>query len=254
MSAYALLGATGTVGNYIFRTLAEDSDRKIHAFVRSRSKLERMSPEICSSPNVKIFEGDISNTEVLSKCITGTRAVFLAVAASYNRPGENIAQIQAESIVSALESLRAKEKNVRPPTLIVLSSAETEEKFCEDLPWLVQKMLFAANYHIYVDLMKAEKYLRARDWIGCVFVKPGGLSHDARHGYILSTEKQQTFLSFWDLVYAMVDIADADDGRWNGKAVSVLSHKKAKVETGAMWALSRGLVTYFFPWLYAYLP
>ena len=255
MSAYALLGATGTVGNYILRALAEDSNREIHAFVRSKSKLERMSPDICSSPRLRVFEGDISNTTVLEQCLTGTRTVFMAVADSYNKAGARAAQNQAEAVVAALESMRRKDKNVKMPTLVVLSSAETEKKLCGNIPWLVEKVLFTANCHIYWDLMKAEEYLRAREeWVSCVFVKPGGLSHDVKRGHVLSTEKQQTFVSYWDMAYGMLEIGDAEGGRWEGKSVSVLSHGNAKIEKGALWAIPRGLLTYYCPWLYPYLP
>ncbi len=251
MSAYALLGATGQVGNCILQVLAEDPSRKIHAFVRSKSKLQKMSPEICSSPNLTIFEGDISNLAVLQDCITGTRAVFLAVAASVTVPGIRTAQDQAESVVTALGAIQKQLPKAMLPRLILLSSSETDEKLSESTPWLIRKMLFAASYYIYIDLIEAEKYLRARDdWITCVFMKPGGLSNDIRRGHILSTETQQTFVSCLDLAAGMVELAEEGEGRWDGKNVSVLSHGKAKFEGAALMVLGRGLFVYFFPWLY----
>ena len=254
MSTYALLGATGQVGNCVLQVLAEDPDRKIHAFVRSRSKLERMSPDICSSPNLTIFEGDISNIDVLQKCITGTRAVVLAVAASVTAPGIRTSQDQAQAVVSALEAIRKQDPNARLPKCIMLSSSETDDKFSESIPWPIRKMLFAANYYIYLDLIEAEKYLRAReDWITTVVMKPGGLSNDIRRGHVLSMESQQTFLSFLDLAAGMVEVAEEGEGKWDGKSVSVLSHGKAKVEWSAFLVLGRGLLVYCFPWLYKYL-
>ncbi len=227
MSAYALLGATGQVGNCILQVLSEDPSRKIQAFVRSKAKLQRMSPEICSSPNLMVFEGNLSDIHVLQQCISGTRAVFLAIAASVTRPGTRTSQDQVQAVVAALEAIRKKESNASLPTLVMLSSAETEDKFSREIPWPIRKILFAANYHIYLDLIKAEKYLRARDeWITTVAVKPGGLSHDIRRGHILSVEGQQTFVSYPDLAAAMVEAAEDRDGRWDGKSVSVRSHGK----------------------------
>ena len=213
-----------------------------------------MSPNICSSPNVTIFEGNISNIDVLRKCITGTRAVFLAVAASVTAPGTRTAQDQAEAVVSALDAMRKQSPDTKLPTLIMLSSSETDAKFSESIPWPIRNILFASNYYIYIDLIEAEKYLRARDdWISTVFMKPGGLSNDVRRGHILSTETQQTFLSYSDLAAGMVEVAEEGDGRFDGKNVSVLSQGKAKIEWSALLVLARGLLVYLFPWLYRYL-
>ena len=251
MSTYALLGATGQVGNTILNVLSEDSSRKIHAFVRSSQKLQRVSPDICSSPNVTIFEGDISNIDVLQKCIAGTQAVFLAVAASENLRGTRTSQNQAEAVVAALEEIRDQDPAARIPKLVMLTSSETEDKLVQNIPWPIRKMLFLANYHVYTDLMEAEKYLRSQDeWVTSVFMKPGGLVQDIARGHILSTEKQQTWLSFLDLAAGIVEVAEEDGGRWDGKSVSVLSHGKARFNWGALLLLGKGWLLYFFPWLY----
>lgn len=153
--------------------------------------------------------------------------------------------------MAALDAMRKQEPNAKLPTLIMLSSSETDEKLSESIPWPIRKMLFASNYHIYIDLIEAEKYLRAReDWITTVFMKPGGLSNDIRGGHILSTEDQQTFLSYLDLAAGMVEVAEEGDGRFDGKSVSVLSQGKAKIEWTALLVLARGLLVYLFPWLY----
>lgn len=250
MSTYALLGANGQVGKTILTVLAEDPTRKIRAFVRSKAKLQKVAPEICSSPNLTIFEGDLTNTNVLRECISGTKAVFMAIATNRNLPGTRVAQDQAEAVVAALEEIRLQDRNARLPTLIVLSSSETEEKFRNELPVVAVKLLSIACGNIYADLIKAETYLRARDdWLTSVFVKPGGLSFDIKHGHILSVDHQQTFLSYLDLAGGMVEIADAEGGRWDGKSVSVLSVTKAKPEYFVPLFLLLGVLTYFFPWL-----
>ena len=254
MSTYALLGATGQIGNCILETLAENPDTKIHALVRSSSKLKQMSPDIYTSPNLKIFEASISNIDVLKQCITGTRAVFLAVAERVNRPGTRIASDQSEAVVAALEAIREENPSVKLPTLVMISSAETSEKLSGNLPWLVYRVLFASNFHIYTDLIAAEEYLRKRgDWISSVFVKPGGLSRDIRRGHVLSTEEQQTFVSYLDLAAGMAEIAEDGDGKWDGKDVSVLSKGNAKFEWMAPVMLSKGLLFYLCPWLCQYL-
>lgn len=252
MATYALLGATGQVGQSILTILFQSPDKKVNAFVRSKPKLERLSPQQCSSTRINIFEGDISNINTLARCISGTQAVFLAVAASSNIPGCRIAQDSAEAVIEAMG--RLKSNGERLPRLVVLSSSETEASLSESLPWLVYCVLFAANSNLYKDLIEAEKLLRKQSgWISTTFVKPGGLSHDVQVGHELSMGKQQTFISFLDVAAGMVEVADNGDGKWDMKSVSVVSKRKAKMQWSAVPLLLKGLLCHFFPWLYVWL-
>lgn len=206
---------------------------------------------------VSIFEGDLTATETLQRCITGTNVVILCAAASSNTPGCRIAQDQAEAVITVLRNLRAQDPTMRVPKIVVLSSASTEKKFNDELPWLLELVLHKAAYYIYEDLEAAERYLRAEsDWVSCVFVKPGGLSQDVARGHQISEERQQTFLSFKDLAGGMVEVAGAavEGDRWDGKSVSVLSPGgKAKVEWMVPIFLIRGWLIYLVPALYPYV-
>lgn len=255
MPTYAVLGATGQIGGHVFQTLLDRPDVQIRAFVRSRTKLSRQYPQITQddiSRRVTIHEGTIDNIDVLSACLRSTDAAFLCVAASASQPGCRIAQDQSINVVAALEKIRSSDTRKKLPTLIMLSSAETDDKL-NDAPWLIAKILFTANYYIYTDLIKAEAYLRERaDWIGTVFFKPGGISRDKASGHILSTKSCQTFVSFPDTAAGMVQIAD-DGDRWTGKSVSVQSRKRARVEYENFPLLFKGLIVYFLPLLYSWL-
>ena len=256
MSAYAILGATGQVGGSILSLLGQNPKNKINVLVRSRSKLEKSYPPASSNPNIRIFEGNISNIPTLSQTLKSTKSVFLTVATKGNAPGTSIALDTAKAVISALESLRSEDKHFKPPRLIVLSSASLDDKFWTSVPNFVHAIMYAANAHIYNDLARAEAYLRRyEDWLDMTFVMPGGLTHDVQQGHELSAEMQQTFISFLDLAAGMVEVADAD-ARWEGKHVSVVlkEGRKARIEWWAPVLLGKGLLCYAFPWLYAWLP
>lgn len=258
---YAILGATGQTGGSVLQVLTtERPDVNVNCLVRSRPKLERMRPEVVGSPNVRVFEGQINNIPLLTDCIRGTSAVFMCVAHPDNKPHLRIARDQAEAVVAALERLRAEQQQQQQPSpklplLVVLSSAETDEpRFCAGIPWPVRRLLFAANWWIYTDLIAAERYLRERSgWVDAVFVKPGGISTDVRRGHVLSAEGSQTFVSFLDVAGGMVQCAGEGPGRWAGGCVSVLSRGKARVEWANGPLLLRNMACTWVPWLYPWL-
>lgn len=256
MSAYAILGATGQVGGSILQVLGENPENRINVLVRSRSKLEHSYPPIVSNPNIHVFEGSISDTPTLASCLKVARAAFLCVAVTENKPGVTISVDTAHAVIKALQSLQSRDRAFKPPRLVILSSASLDDKFWRTVPSFVHNLMYAANSHIYDDLARAETYLRQHeDWLDMTFVMPGGLSHDVRQGHELSSERQQTFISFLDLAAGMVEVANADE-RWEGKHVSVLlkEGRKAKIEWWAPVLLGKGLLCYVFTWLYAWLP
>ncbi|KAF3004749.1 hypothetical protein E8E13_000304 [Curvularia kusanoi] len=255
MSTYAILGATGQVGGSILSLLGADGKNNINVLVRSRHKLEKTCPTLSSSSHIHVFEGDISNVSILADCLEHTSAVFLTVAVTDNRPGVSISVDTAQAVISALQSLRAKDSAFRPPRLVVLSSASLDERFWRGVPAFVHNLMYAANFHIYEDLARAETFLRQHEgWLDMTFVMPGGLSHDVLHEQALDGERQQTFISFLDVAAGMVEVADADD-KWQGKHVSVVlkGGQKGKIEWSASVLLLKGLLGYYCPWLYTWL-
>jgi oxidoreductase AflX len=257
MSSYAILGATGQVGGSILHQLGDSPKNKINVLVRSRSKLEKSYPQLSSKNSIQVFESNISDIPTLAQCLKGTKAAFLTVAVTENMPGCSISLDTARAVVEALQSLKAENAAFRPPRLTILSSASLDEKFWTGAPAPVHSIMYAANVHIYDDLKRAESYLRKHEeWLDMVFVMPGGLTHDVQQGHQLSTERQQTFISFLDLGAAMIEIADAEGGRWDGGHVSVVlkEGRKARIEWWALVVLGKGLLFYLCPFLYAWLP
>lgn len=257
MSKYAILGATGQTGSSVLSLLCASPSNQINLLVRSKQKLASISLSYVSNPNITIYESTISDIPTLSKCLSGTKAAFLTVATQDNMPGCSIATDTAHAVIAALKVLKESDATFTPPRLVMLSSASMDDRFWTDTPAFVHSMLYAANFNIYEDLRRAETYLRSQgDWIKCAFMMPGGIVHDVQKGHELSTRRQQTFVSFLDLGAAMVELADDEEGRWNGENVSVVlsDGQKARIWWWAPVVLGKGLVIYFVPGLYKWLP
>jgi putative NADH-flavin reductase len=255
MSAYAILGATGQVSGSILQLLGKSPNNKIIVLVRSRSKLEKNYPSLSSNKNIQVFQGSITDIPTLTKCITDTKAVFLTVAVNENTPGCNISLETTYAVVKALYTLRENQPAFKPPRLIILSSASLDKKFSDDALAIVQKfahnLIYAANSYIYDDLAHAESYLRKHeDWLSMTFVMPGEWTHDVQQGHELNLEKAQTFISFLYLAGGMIEVADAESGRWERKNVSVVlkGGRKVRFEWWAPIILGRNLLYHFCPW------
>lgn len=67
-----ITGATGYIGNKLAHVLA-GKGHTIHAFVRSKN-----SKGLLQHPNIRIFEGDILDTESLTAAMKGCRQVYHA--------------------------------------------------------------------------------------------------------------------------------------------------------------------------------
>lgn len=269
MSNYAILGATGQVGGAVLKGLlgklnkqqsSNTSNPKIHVLVRSKSKLEDQfqTPEFASLDHsiVRIFESpDISNVDDLVQCITNTRVVFQCVAAPNNQPGCTISQDTTNAVISAYR--RLKDTGNKVPRLIVLSSAEAEETpfLSANIPRPMRATLFTANSYVYNDLIAAEKILRKEsDWIEFTIMKPGGLSWDVAKGHRISFDEQQTFISYADLVNGMLEVADEESSKYEGRNVSVLvPGGGAPTAYENLPLLFKGVLVHFFPFLYRWL-
>jgi putative NADH-flavin reductase len=254
MPTYAVLGATGNTGQSLLQVLTQTSTNRIHAYCRSKPKLEHLQPDIVANPNVKVFEGSLNNKEIIRDCIKDTHAVFLAVAVSGNVPGNTVAQDTARVVIAAMKELRDTKPAIKLPKLIVLSAAPTEPEFTKDMPSFALTLLLLAESNIYTDLSLAESLLRKQQhWLSVTFVKPGALSIDSQKGHKITLRGPQGIVSFMDLAAAMVEVADGGE-EWEGKSVSV-----DPVARGVVFPwrnvplLVMGLVYHFFPWVYGWL-
>ncbi|MCJ1399414.1 hypothetical protein MMC11_002616 [Xylographa trunciseda] len=256
-STYAVLGSTGNCGTALIENLRRQPGALIHAYCRNRSKLLRLLPDIKEGGQVNIFEGSIQDIELLTKCISDCRAVFLVVSTNDNIPGCRVAQDTAAAVIQVLQSLKDRGGAQQTmPKLVLLSSATIDDYLSRHLPYLLRLILFRSASHVYRDLIETEKLLRAQeDWLTTIYVKPGALSVDIQRGHALSLTDEESPVSYLDLAAAMIEAADDEQGRYDSKNVSVVNtNGKAKFPAGTPMCILMGLARHFFPFLHPYLP
>ena len=70
---YTVLGATGNIGAVITKALLEKGE-KVRVFGRHASKLQQFAQK-----GAEVFVGDLSDTDAVTKALTGARAAFLMI-------------------------------------------------------------------------------------------------------------------------------------------------------------------------------
>jgi len=253
MPTYAVLGATGSTGLALLDNLSKSPKYTVNTYVRSKAKLERLRPAISRSDKVQIFEGDLRDVPLITRCISNVSAIFAVVATNTNVPNLSVAQDTAQVIVAALCNLRTQNPDAKLPRIIFLSSATVNPTFSRDRPALLHWLVETSFSYVYEDLRRAERFMRLhKSWLNATFVHPGGLVHDAQKGHVVSlvTQKQQTFLGYLDLAAGMLEVADAE-GKYDWIGVSVVSTAKdVKIEWRVPFFLAAGLTFHFLPWTY----
>jgi putative NADH-flavin reductase len=267
-NTYAVLGATGNTGTALIQLLLKRPDVHIHAYCRDRTKLFRLIPDLkVEAPDgrVQIFEGSGSipdDSDVITSCLRGCRAVFLCITTNNNIPGCRMAQDAAHAVVRALRDIGAQDlrsSTYHPlPKVVLLSSASLDEQLSAKMyPYLARAILQRAASHVYADVAKAEAILRAEaDWLTAVCVKPGALSRDVQRGHALSLTDESGPVSYLDLAAAMIEAADDEEGKYDGRSVGVVALNGGAVRFpwGASWPIVLGLMRHYLPWLHPYLP
>lgn len=113
MPTYAVLGATGATGQALLHLLLQSPKNVVNAYARSKSKLLKLLPQYTDSTNLELFEGSITDVDLLADCLSDVSAVFSVIGANENLPGLHVAQDAAHSIVAACCHLRARNPKVR---------------------------------------------------------------------------------------------------------------------------------------------
>nr|POE62883.1 monoogygenase tpcg [Quercus suber] len=257
MPAFAILGATGNVGRSILSLLVKDPSVKIRCLVRSKNKLYQQTPELQDNKSVRVFESSIDDIETLAECIATCDAVFSCIATQGNKPGTSIALDTAHAVVAALCHIRcAKKSTAALPRIIMLSSATINDHLCRGFSPVMRWFLWTGLRHIYSDLQRAEAYYRMHaSWMTATIMQPGGLVDDKQVGHELSTERQQSFLSFLDLAAGIIECGSKgiEDKELDWKCVSVIPTGKTKFNYMAPLNVLNGWVWNLFPFLYPIL-
>ncbi|KAK2594647.1 hypothetical protein QQS21_007623 [Conoideocrella luteorostrata] len=259
-NSYAVLGATGNCGTALIENLLRIPEARVHAYCRSKSKLLRLLPAIGEENRVEIFEGNIQDVELITSCVQNCRAVFLVVSTNDNIPHCRLAQDTATAVIQSLRSLKDRPDNAATtpmtPKLVLLSSSTIDDHLSSHAPALLRWILLSSASHVYSDLVKTEKLLRAEEeWLTTIYMKPGALSVDTQRGHILSLDEQESPVSYLDLAAAMIEAVNDENGNYDLKNISVLNaNGKAKFPAGTPLCILVGLLRHFFPFLHHYLP
>lgn len=255
---YAVLGATGNCGRALIQNLLEKPHVKVHAYCRNRQKLHGLLPEVVDHKRVTVFEGGISDINLMNQCVRGCKAVYLTVTSNDNIPGCHLSEQCARTVIGALEKIKAEEAPGQVmPKLVLLSSATIDDHLARKMPWWFRPIMLTAASYVYHDLRVTEAFLRAQaDWVTPIFIKPGGLSVDVKRGHKLSFDEEDTFISYYDLAGAMMEAGDDPEGRYDLRNVGVMNAGKqgAKFPAGTPQCILMGLLRHYFPFLHPYLP
>ncbi|KAL6702823.1 hypothetical protein ACN47E_000909 [Coniothyrium glycines] len=255
MTAYAILGATGNCGTALLELLLQTTDAHIRAYCRNRDKLFRLVPAAANNPRVEVYTGSILDADLLGKAMHDCKAVFLTATTNDNVPGCHISQDLAHTVIAALQRRKSLSPPPPMPRLVLLSSATIDPWISRKNPW-VNAIVRRSAWHVYRDLELAEAFLRTHeDWVSCVYIKPGGLSVDVQRGHRLTLDDEESFVSYLDIAAGMLETANEPEGRWDNKNVGVVNAgRKAKFPAGTPKCILCGLLSYYFPFLYPYLP
>lgn len=260
MSTFAVIGSTGNCGTALIQNLLQQSpNNKIHAFCRNPSKLFSRVPLAADNKQVEVFAGDIHDVDLMRDCVRDTRAVFLLVTTNDNVPGCRLGQDSADSVIRALQDIKAEaDPGLKLPKLVLLSSATIDDHLARDMPGWFRPVMLTAASHMYEDLRLTEVLLRSHsDWVSSIFIKPGGLSVDVGRGHKLTLDEHESFISYFDLSAGMIEAAMDEEHRYDGRNVGVLNAKRghgAKFPTGTPLCIVMGLLRHYLPWLHPYLP
>jgi len=234
MPTYALLGATGSTGSAIVRSLLSKSpkDLTLNIFVRSRSKLLKAFPDLESKTAFKInfFEGTPSDTTATQECLKDVDVVMACIGSNLSTPGITIIYDTATAIIDALEVHRKTQGSAyRTPTIIQLRSVSLNPTYKAATPWLAHKFVTFCFHYVYADLDRACKLFASTaasspGLLNYIFVDPPSI-HDADGttptGYELMLDgKQEPALSYADLGAAFCELAERKD-EFAGKEVCV---------------------------------
>ncbi|KAK7963528.1 Monooxygenase mdpK [Apiospora saccharicola] len=265
MATYAVLGSTGNCGSALVQSLlAQSTEVRVNAYCRNKPKLLRLIPQAVDNKQVHVYEGSMDDDTLMDGCIRGAKAVFLAVTSNNNSPGHRLNTDVALTAIRAIYRLRdeaskaSPESKYVPPKLVLLSASCIDDHLARSMPKWFRPIMLRAASNIYADLDRAEAVMRSHDhWIASIFIKPSGLSPDISRGHRLTLDDQESFVSYLDLAAGMIEAADDEHGRYEGRNVGVVNKvpgQGAKLPAGTPMAITLGFIQHFFPWLHPYLP
>lgn len=245
MPTYALLGATGATGSAVLRCLLTEppADLRLNILVRSKVKLHKAFPHLqyAKSINITTIEGNATDEAAMANCLHSADAVFMCVAQNESAPGVSLTYDTVSTIVIALERLRkAHGSAYKRPSILQLRSASLNPDLSRQVPRIVYNIVSFCLHYNHVDVFRAcELYEHAakEGLLSWIYVDPPTV-HDAfgtqRTGYrLISTEKQDTALSYADLGASFCEIARRRD-EFRNRPVGVTATGKVNESWGVL--------------------
>ena len=245
MPTYALLGATGSTGSAVLRCLLSEPplDVKLNILVRSKTKLLRAFPKLekTAAPGTRVIESNSTDATALEACLDDADVVFMCVGSNESKPGTTLSYDTAAAIINTLKNLRKlRGDEYKIPTIIQLRTASLNPALARQAPWLVRRMVSFCLHYNYADIKRAcalYETAATESLLDYVFVDPPTI-HDAdgtkRTGYkLISTETQETALSYADLGAAICEIA-ARGPELRNQPVGVTATGKVKATWGVL--------------------
>lgn len=256
MQTYTILGGTGSTGSAVIRNLiaSPPPNLSLRIFVRSKSKLLNLLPDLSTRSDTTIIEGSFTDQHTLAKCLSGSNAIFSCIATNDSAPGTSIAYDTAAAIIAALKAVRdAKEQKYIKPVVLMLSSASVNELLEGRPPKVVKALIDRALWYIYEDLRRAESLYRGCrendvELLDAIFVQPPGIMPGTvATGHKISTERGGGLVSFADVGAGMVEmVGRRGELEWRG--VSVLATGVVETDWGPnIRVLVTGMVSYCSP-------
>ena len=225
MPTYALLGATGSTGSAILRSLLSQSPENLtlNVFVRNKSKLLAAFPDLESTAafKINIVEGTPSDGEAMQECLIDVDVVLACIASNISSPGMSLIYDTSTAITEALKTRQKLDgPSYKPPTIVQLRSTSLNLVLSASLPWIAHNMAWFCFYYIYKDLERAGELLAqsaatSPKLLDYIFVDPPSI-HDADEttptGYELVLDgPMKEVLSYADLGVAFCEVAERRD-------------------------------------------
>ncbi|KAK5075312.1 hypothetical protein LTR64_001517 [Lithohypha guttulata] len=203
----AILGATGKTGREVLVRLLEKKDVNIKIYVRSRSKLIGIFPNLGSNPRVSLFQGAVNDVDNMTKCLDGAQKIIFTLGENDNLPGVCVVQDAVKTILAALTTLRDRSDTWQKPRVLLLSSATWNPQLSSDRPAFAHWAIKNAFHHPYTDLRLGSTLLQeASSLVTVLLVQPNALIEDEPSGHSLSVERSSLSITYGDLAAAFVEL------------------------------------------------
>ncbi|KAH7416616.1 hypothetical protein BKA64DRAFT_768173 [Cadophora sp. MPI-SDFR-AT-0126] len=206
----AIFRATGQTSRVVVRqlsALADSNALQLQIYVRTKAKLVGLLPGIDTKSSVRIFEGALTDVEVIKNTLTGAQIIVCTLGENQNLPGVRVLQDGADSNIAALEELRVYQKGWEKPHVLYLSSLTFNARFAAARPPFIHWLIKTAFYHPYADLAKAQaKLVEQSPLLSITLIQPPVLIEEDSTRHEISTESVRLAVSYEDLGSAFVEM------------------------------------------------